>query len=127
MKILYLGISSKYIHTMPAGWFLAEYLLSKGIPIDELYHNVNEPYDDILNDVIDSEADMLLLSIYIFNVELIKRLIRDLRSRLPQCKIVAGGPEVTDDFDADHIIMGEGEQALYDYSRRRQDYRRDID
>ena len=43
-KIVYLGLSSRFIHTMPAGWFLSEYLLSRGIRIKEIYHNVNEKY-----------------------------------------------------------------------------------
>lgn len=99
---------------MPAGWFLSEYLNSKGILIQEMHHNVNERYNDILNDIVSTKPDTLLLSIYIFNVILVESLIKDIRAILPDCIIIAGGPEADSSIDADHIIYGEGEQALYE-------------
>lgn len=113
MKILYLGISSKYIHTLPAGWFLSEFLKKYGIEVTELYHNVNENFESVLQEVLDFCPDILLLSVYIFNVKFIKRLAEAITLFRPSCKIIAGGPEVDDDFPADHIITGEGEQALH--------------
>ncbi len=115
MKILYLGVSSKYIHTMPAGWFLSEYLKEKGIGVKEIYHNINKPCKNILDDVIKQSPDVLLLSVYIFNVNLIRKLIFDIRKSLPLCKIIIGGPEADISLDADKIIFGEGERALYEY------------
>lgn len=112
MKILYTGLSSKYIHTMPAGWFLSEYLSNSGIHIDELYLNVNMAYNEILNRILSYDADMLLFSVYIFNVEIIKKLIDNIKLNNPKIIIVVGGPEVTEDFIADHIIIGEGERAI---------------
>ena len=112
MKILYCGISSRYIHTMPAGWFLSEYLSSCGIEINEIYHNVNESYDNILNNIIEIKPDKLLLSVYIFNVEFVKKLIKDIRHNLKNTIIIVGGPEVDKNLDADHIVYGEGERAL---------------
>lgn len=114
MSILYLGISSKYIHTMPAGWFIAEFLKRKGIEIKEVYRNVNEDFDSVLNGVIKANPDILLLSVYIFNVEFIKKLIPEIRKRLKNCKIIIGGPEAHSDMDFDHMIVGEGEEALYE-------------
>lgn len=114
MNILYCGISSKYVHTMPAGWFLCEYLSSKGIKTREIYHNVNEPYEKLKSNIIGLNPDVLLLSVYIFNVNLINQLVKDLKNTLKGCKIIVGGPEVDEKFiNADHIIIGEGEKALY--------------
>lgn len=115
MKYLYLGISSKFIHTMPAGWFLAEFLNRHGIKVKELYHNVNEKYADVLDNVLREEFDTLLISVYIFNVDFIRKLIKDIKLRKPCCTVIAGGPEVSEDFEADHIIIGEGEKALYGF------------
>lgn len=117
MNILYCGISSKYIHTMPAGWFLCEYVKSKGIEINEMYFNVNQAYEQILDTILTNKPSKLLFSVYIFNVSLIKRLIKDIKSKLEQCKIIVGGPEVDDNFYADHVIIGEGEEALYQLLR----------
>ena len=113
MRILYCGISSKYIHTMPAGWFLAEYLLSKGICIEEYYSNVNEEYNKILTAITSKQYDMYLFSAYIFNINVIKMLIMDIKNIYKDSVIVVGGPEACEEIDADHIIMGEGEIALY--------------
>jgi len=113
MKILYLGISSKYIHTMPAGWFLSEYLKSKGITVCEVYKNVNENYEKLLSDILSYDFNKLLISVYIFNVETVRKIIKDIKERRPDTVIIAGGPEVTEDFFADHIVIGEGEKALF--------------
>lgn len=113
MKILICCISSKFIHTMPSGWFLAEYLRSKNVLIEEMYRNVNEPYEKVLLELTSRDIDKLLFSVYIFNVEFIKKLIQDIRRLKPLCKIIIGGPEANEQIDADHIIMGEGERALY--------------
>lgn len=114
MNILYCGISSKYIHTMPAGWFLCEYLKSKGIQAKENYYNVNQPFNTILADIIHKKPDVLLLSVYIFNVNVVTKLIKEAKNLLSDCKIIVGGPEVDENFDADHIIIGEGEKAIYE-------------
>lgn len=112
MKILYLGISSKYIHTLPAGWFLAEYLKKNRIEVTEVYHNINEDFDAVLQEVLDFQPDILLLSVYIFNVPFVKKLAEDIRRLRPGCKIIVGGPEADESFPADHTITGEGEEAL---------------
>lgn len=98
---------------MPAGWFLSEYLLSKGIRVDEIYHNVNQPYEKIYDELMNIKPDILLFSVYIFNVKTVKTLIKDIKKYRPEIKIIVGGPEVDENFYADHIIIGEGERALY--------------
>lgn len=114
MKILYVGVSSKYIHTMPAGWFLSEYLKSKGVFVEEIYHNINQPYQTILNNILEKKPDILLLSVYIFNVILVKKLISDVKA-LISCQIIIGGPEADNTLLADKVIKGEGEFTLYEY------------
>ncbi|NLL56081.1 MAG: DUF4080 domain-containing protein, partial [Clostridiales bacterium] len=51
-------------------------------------------------------------SVYIFNVKTVRQLIKDIR-KASSCKIIVGGPEVDLDLDANHIVFGEGETALY--------------
>jgi radical SAM superfamily enzyme YgiQ (UPF0313 family) len=114
MNIVYCGIAAKYTHSMPAGWFLAEYLAGKGLAVSEIYHNINEDYSGILRDILSKEPEILLFSVYIFNVMTVKQLIKDVKEKT-DCKIVAGGPEADDTLGADCVIYGEGEQALYNY------------
>lgn len=112
MDILFYGLSSKFIHTLPSGWFLSEYLHSKGIEVCEEYHSVNEEYDELLASILNKQFDFILFSVYIFNVKVVNRLIKDIR-KSKECKIIVGGPEVDENFCADHIVIGEGEYALY--------------
>lgn len=59
-------------------------------------------------------------SCYIWNIELILPLLRQLRKVLPGTTIILGGPEVSFDVEywlteheaIDYIIAGEGEEAL---------------
>ena len=115
MKIVYIGISSKFIHTMPAGWFLSEYLKHRGIAVTEIYSNINMPYQGILSQVLAEKPDKLLVSVYIFNATLLKKLIKDIKKFLPLCEIIVGGPEADEWVGAHKVIKGEGEQALYEY------------
>lgn len=114
MKIVYCGVSARFSHSMPAGWFLCEYLASKGIATQEIYHNINEDYNKILQNVLLQNTDILLLSVYIFNAAVVKRLIKDIKN-MSNCTIVIGGPEADSGLGADKVITGEGEQALYNY------------
>jgi len=113
MKILFFGLSSKFIHTLPAGWSLSEYLSFNGISVIEKYHTVNEKYEDLLDAALCDKPDVILFSVYIFNVLTVKKLISDIRLN-STCKIIIGGPEADVDIDADHIVFGEGEKALYE-------------
>lgn len=99
---------------MPAGWFLCQSLKSKGFEdVYEIYRNINEPFNEVIKEIISYEPDYLLLSVYVFNAIYVKRLIAETRRLLPECVIIAGGPEADETFDAHHIVIGEGEEALY--------------
>lgn len=112
MKILFYGLNSKFIHTMPSGWFLSEYLNKKGIFVKEIYRNVNEDLSVLIDELLKMDFDILLLSVYIFNANKIKKIIDAVRQS-KSVKIIIGGPEADDSFNADHVVIGEGEEALY--------------
>jgi len=72
--------------------------------------------------VVAKEPDVLGLSLYCWNTARSLWLAREIRERLPRCRIVAGGPEVARDnwivlqhggFDA--LFTGEGEIAFAHY------------
>ena len=72
----------------------------------------------ILRFLIDSQPDMVAMSCYLWNVERSLFLARQLKRRLPSCKIVLGGPEINPDNefllrhkDFDIGVVGEGEEA----------------
>jgi hypothetical protein len=72
----------------------------------------------ILRFLVDSQPDMVGMSCYLWNVERSLFLARQLKDRLPSCRIVMGGPEINPDNkfllrheDFDIGVVGEGEEA----------------
>ncbi len=123
MKILLAAVNAKYIHTCPAIYCLKAYAEKwgpSGSRIEIAEYTINDRYTDVLDGILSSGADVIGLSVYIWNVDRMRRLIRDIRKvRGDHVKIWAGGPEVTygpDPFlledGADLCMLGEGEETF---------------
>lgn len=120
MKAVFCAVNSKFIHTCLAAHILINHIDKNIFDVDLLEYSINDEIDIILKNIMRSNADVYLFSIYIFNVEFIKRIISKLKKINPACKIILGGPEVSFDCDAflknntsaDFIIIGEGELIL---------------
>jgi radical SAM superfamily enzyme YgiQ (UPF0313 family) len=72
----------------------------------------------ILRFLVDSQADMVAMSCYLWNVERSLFLARQIKRHLPTCRIVIGGPEINPDNefllrhkDFDIGVVGEGEET----------------
>lgn len=131
MKTVLVGINSKYIHTCLAIWYLKASVLkyaglnnaSKNVITREF--TINDNKDNILSEIYKEKPDILAFSCYIWNIDIIQLLSKELKKLLPNCTIILGGPEVSYDSQAvlennstvDFILCGEGEEAfsiLYD-------------
>ena len=120
MKITLLAINSSYTHTALAVRYLAYSLERRGIENTILEFNSKDKHDNILNELYLSKSDIYALSVYIWNRDEMLLLARELKSLLPECRIILGGPEVSfedEDFFTEHpyistIISGEGEGML---------------
>lgn len=127
MNILLTAINAKYIHSNLAVYSLkayAETYLQKDrkeqntIAIAE--YTINQPVDLILQDIYKKHPDMLCLSCYIWNLEYVEEIIREIRKVLPQVILWVGGPEVSYDAvevlkrlpEVDGVMKGEGEQTF---------------
>lgn len=73
----------------------------------------------LLSQLVAAKASLYSFSCYIWNVDPLLALARDLKSVLPECKIALGGPEASFDTDrftaldyVDTVITGEGEEAI---------------
>ncbi|MBL7012533.1 MAG: cobalamin-dependent protein, partial [Kiritimatiellales bacterium] len=69
--------------------------------------------------LLERNPDILLFSIYIWNLTVISETVTILRTLRPELKIIIGGPEVSYEHDdlslfknADHLICGEGEEII---------------
>ena len=114
MKTLLLGINSKYIHPN-----LSIRLLKVNCDYDTdiKEFNIKDNVMDIYDYILINNYDVIGISCYIWNIELIKKLLVLLRKH--NITIILGGPEVSynasyylDNNLADYVIKNEGEEAF---------------
>ena len=121
MRILLAAVNAKFIHTNPAVYSLRAFArenLAECVDVifDVSEFTINDRYQDVLAGIIECDADIIAFSVYIWNVERIRHLIRDIRKiRGSLVKIWAGGPEASWfpqpllKDGADLCMTGEGE------------------
>ncbi|MDD3244226.1 MAG: DUF4080 domain-containing protein [Eubacteriales bacterium] len=117
MKTTFVALNSRYIHASLAPWCLKAACSGLPVQIDVLDLCINQPREQLLRAIAETQPDVLGFSCYIFNISLVRRLIPALRLVLPDCYFFMGGPEVS--FDAleqlqalpqvDAVVSGEGE------------------
>ena len=123
MKILLVAVNAKYIHTCPAIYSLKACAELQGIPgleIAAAEFTINDRYQDVLAGIMAYRADVIAFSTYIWNVDRVRRLIRDIRLiRGRDVRLWAGGPEATfyperflREDGADLCMLGEGEEVF---------------
>ena len=120
MKILLAACNAKYIHSNPAVYDLKAYAAAYKDSVQIKEFTINQPKDEIMKEIYRSGADVVCFSCYIWNISLVRELIRDLKKILPDTAFWAGGPEVS--FHAKNfledmpqvtgIMKGEGEETF---------------
>lgn len=112
MKKVLVGVNSKYIH--PA-FGLHQIKTNSKYDIDLLEFTIKDNLDKIIEKIIN--YDLIALSVYIWNIEIIKLLISNdlLKNKL----IILGGPEASfqfnnllNNYNVKYIIKGEGEESF---------------
>lgn len=119
-KIVLCAIHAKYIHTSPALWYLKKALEDYNAESVIKEWTINGEENDFLNKIIDECPDIVGFSCYIWNIKYVLSLGMDIRKKLPNVKIILGGPEVSyvpeivmrENNWIDYIISGEGEEPL---------------
>ena len=114
--IHWLAINAKYSHTSLAVRYLRECV--PGSEILEL--TINHQLLAALGEIYERRPRVLGIACYIWNIEMVKDLLRLLPAALPDTIIVCGGPEVSYDTAAffrefpmvDFVVRGEGEEAV---------------
>lgn len=118
MKVVLFGLNGSYSHTCLALRCLRAPLLRAGYEVVVCEYNLRDMNAAILSRLFCERADVYSFSCYIWNIASMLDIAADLKALLPQSKIVFGGPEVSFacerfEFDfIDHIIRGEGEDAI---------------
>ena len=128
MRFLLCGINAKYIHSNLAIFSLKAYADRKKIPGAEIIlkeYTINNYVEDILQDLYEAKADIIIFSCYIWNISFVRELAAELRKVSPEVKIWAGGPEVSyaankflmENPAFDLIMQGEGEEVFSELIR----------
>ncbi|MBN2503735.1 MAG: DUF4080 domain-containing protein [Bacilli bacterium] len=115
MKILLIAIDSKFIHTNLAVRLLKANTL---FPVDILEFTIKDSQEDILAKIENENPDIIGFSVYIWNIEIVRRLTNALKNH-PERIIIWGGPEVSHNPETffyetpvDFIVRGESEFAF---------------
>lgn len=111
MKTLLVSINAKYIHTNNAVRLLKA---NSDFDIDIYEYTIKDNIAKILTDIKEYNPDVLGFSIYIWNISIFKKILKDLS--LEESCIIIGGPEVSYEssdflkqYPVNFIIKGEGE------------------
>lgn len=120
MKVLLVAINAKYIHTNPAVYLLRANAgrFRNDIKIREF--TINQSLDDILQGIVEEKPDFIGFSCYIWNIDMVKKLIRECKKLLPDALLWLGGPQAEAGAEQllqeypqiDGVMYGEGEKTL---------------
>ncbi|MCQ2485985.1 MAG: DUF4080 domain-containing protein [Clostridia bacterium] len=122
-KINLVSVNSKFIHSSLAVLSISKmyevYAEKFCAPLPELTvteTTINDSFDSIVYSVMNG-ADVYAFSVYIWNVNIIERLCKHIKTAQPDSIIILGGPEVSYGTPiekcCDYIISGEGERAFF--------------
>ena len=125
MKILLVAINAKYIHSNLAVYCLKAYA-EKNMPqdvnvqIELAEYTINQNRDEILKDIYRRQAELICFSCYIWNLDYVESMIRDVKKVMKDVIIWAGGPEVSYDSqetlgrlpELTGVMKGEGEKTF---------------
>ena len=114
MKVCFVAINAKYIHTSPAVRILNKIV---SVKYDSKFFEFT--IKDNINNIIEviKDYDYIGLSCYIWNIQMCIKLSKEIKKLFPQKVVFAGGPEVSYDTKSfvdefDYIISGEGEEII---------------
>lgn len=118
MKILLTTINCSYKHKALGIRWLYVANLDKDLTIKEF--TLKSDYNSMLDFYVSNEFDVIVFSTYVYNVDIIRRLICDINNIDPNIRLLIGGPEISYDDDyleigCEAIMVGEGEQQLNEY------------
>ena len=121
MRVTICSLSSQYIH-MP----LAPLCLKKAAEeacdfaqVRIVDANINDVKETLLRRLMADEPDVIALSMYIWNREMTRLMVRRIKALRPETVVIVGGPEATwdvagvfADMPCDYLLRGAGEESF---------------
>ncbi|MBN2725246.1 MAG: DUF4080 domain-containing protein [Deltaproteobacteria bacterium] len=115
-----ISVNARYYHSSAALRSLRENARQYKDDITILEFTLDERVSDIVEKIVDTGCDVAGFSVYIWNVEIISRVVKTLHDLFPKIILIAGGPEVSWEYqktelfsNIDYLITGEGETSFY--------------
>ncbi len=119
-KVLLTTCNAKYIHkNLALRWLYTTAPHKECVTIRE--YTIKEQEEWIAQDILSVQPEVVCFSCYIWNIQLIRRVIVLLKQQNSDLHILVGGPEVSyESYDlldegVDAISIGEGEQSVWEY------------
>lgn len=119
-KVLLTTCNAKYIHkNLALRWLYTTAPHKECVTIRE--YTIKEQEEWIAQDILSVQPEVVCFSCYIWNIQLIRRVILLLKQQNSDLHILVGGPEVSyESYDlldegVDAISIGEGEQSVWEY------------
>jgi len=114
-RVLWLALNAKYSHTSLAVRYLRQVV--PGSEILEL--TINDQLLAVLGQIYERRPQVLGIACYIWNIEMVKRLLPLIAEAMPEVCIICGGPEVSYETEAflrefpmvAAVMRGEGEEV----------------
>ena len=113
MKTLLVSINSKFIHTNMAVRYLKA---NCDFDVSIKEYTIKDEVSFISKDILIEKPEIISFSCYIWNISLIKEIIKKIKAELPETIIIIGGPEVSYEYDdylwegfVDYVVINEGE------------------
>ncbi len=119
-RVVLCALNARYSHTCAALYYLREYCRDTGCEFIITELTINMAPLHILDAIAGVNPDAVCISVYIWNADIVRRILPEIKKILPHCVIVLGGPEVSHDPRSwraalpciDYIITGPGEASM---------------
>lgn len=119
MKVTLVGVNAKFSHTNLAIRYLKNAAAKAGYDVAAEEYTINQPVAQVTQELVEKQSKLYAFSLYIWNVEYIKQVVKDIRKKVPEAGVLFGGPEATycaaqllEEHWCDYVIRGEGEKAF---------------
>lgn len=122
MDTLIVTLNSKYIHSNLAIRYLKRFVEDIE-DVGILEFTINQNIDFIASEIYKQEKELVVFSVYIWNIKETLKICKILKTVKPELKIALGGPEVSYDIKQhmesyeyiDFIMFGEGEETFREF------------
>lgn len=129
MKLLLTTLNSKFTHSSLALRYIQSMVNHEKVELSRVEYTINNQLDYIVREIYSGGYDVVVFSVYIWNVEDTLLIAKNLKKVAPHLKIFFGGPEVSFESDKflknhpyiDLIIRGEGEISFRELIHRMAD------